>query len=336
MKRRLLLLLLAVLAALPGCSGEEQTTRRELFAMDTVMTFTIYQPEAEQIAHSIEKEILRLEQLFSVTDENSDITNINQNGGAPVTVAADTAALVQASLALAAETDGLFDISIYPLVEAWGFTKEAKAVPTEDTIQRLLPLVDYQNVTITGNQIQLKPGMALDAGGIAKGYAADRAAQLMQQAGCSGGVLSLGGNVLTVGEKPDGSLFRIALQDPQDAAKTLGTLSLPGGRAVVTSGDYQRYFEQNGKRYHHILDPRTGYPAENEFTSVTVVTASAARADAIATALFVMGLEQAKEFVNRTEDIEAVFVTKEQQIFYTKGLADSWQKEAEGYTTSVC
>lgn len=331
MKRTLWLLILLLALTVTGCR-DTSTTSRELFAMDTVMNLTVYQPRAESLLNQAEQEIRRLEALLSVTDPGSEIAAVNRRSATTVTVSQETADLLRLCLGFSEETHGLFDITVYPAVKAWGFTQDTHTVPSEEALAQLVTQIGYEKMAVTDSTVTLPQGMAVDMGGIAKGYAADRIAALWKEAGCTGGILSLGGNVLTVGEKPDGSLFQIAIQDPADAGGMLATLSLPGNTAVVTSGDYQRYFEQDGKRYHHIIDPRTAAPAENSLTSVTVITSCAARGDALATALFVMGLEEGLNYVNQTAGVEAVFVTKQSRVYYTTGLAEGLTPESQQYT----
>ncbi len=316
MKRYLLILLCAV-CLLAGCTGKPQSQTKELFAMDTVMHLTVYSQEDEVVKQG-EEEIRRLETLFSVTDENSDIARLNQSKGQWVTVSDETARLLTLAKEYAKQTEGRFDPTVYPAVMAWGFTTDQKRVPSQEELDGLLTLVDYNQIEIKGTQVRLPKGMGVDLGAIAKGYAADRVKALYEAAGVSG-VLSLGGNVLTIGQKPNGQAFTVAIQDPQNAAATLGVLTLNGGQAAVTSGDYQRYFEQNGVRYHHILDPKTAAPAKSDLTSVTVIADSAAKADAYATALFVAGKEKALSLAE-TLNVQAVLVTKDGQILCTDNV----------------
>ena len=287
--------------------------------MDTVMQITLYNGNQELLQQGIE-EVTRLENLLSVTKPESDVAKANKNGDTPLSE--ETASLLQTAKDLSQETNGLFDVTVYPAVKAWGFTRDENRVPNTEELTALLPLINSNAIRIRDNTVTLKKGMEIDLGGIAKGYAADTVATNLEQNGCTGGILSFGGNVKTIGTKPDGSLFQIAVQDPNNATNTLGTLSVGGNTAVVTSGDSQRYFEKDGVKYHHILDPRTAAPAKSDLSSVTVVCASATRADAFATALYIMGLEEGLSFVNQKEDIEALFVTKQGEIKPSNGLQE--------------
>ena len=317
MKNAFLLCIFAIILCFSACSPT--TVSREFFAMDTVMQITLYNGNQELLQQGI-NEVSRLENLLSVTKPESDVAKANKNGDTPLSE--ETASLLQTAKNLSQETNGLFDITVYPAVKAWGFTRDENRVPNTEELTALLPLIDSNAIRIRDNTVTLKKGMEIDLGGIAKGYAADTVATNLEQNGCTGGILSFGGNVKTIGTKPDGSLFQIAVQDPNNATNTLGTLLVGGNTAVVTSGDSQRYFEKDGVKYHHILDPRTAAPAKSDLSSVTVVCASATRADALATALYIMGLEDGLSFVNQKEDIEALFVTKQGEIKPSNGLQE--------------
>ena len=312
--KRICLVLLAVCCLLCGCAKQTLRATKELFAMDTVMNLTVYSHD-DGVLQQAEAEIRRLETLLSVTDGDSEIARINQSEGEWVTVSSETAQLLTLACDYAGQTHGRFDPTVYPAVQAWGFTSDQKQVPEQSELQRLAALIDYTKIEIDGSQVRLPDGMSVDLGAIAKGYAADRVKTIYETAGTSG-VISLGGNVLTVGNKPDGTLFSVAIQDPNNAANTLGVLTLAGGKAAVTSGDYQRYFEQDGVRYHHILDPTTAAPAASDLTSVTVIADSAAMADAYATALFVAGKDTALTLALAL-GVQAVLVTKDGQILCT-------------------
>ncbi len=319
MKKSFLLCILAILLCFSACSPT--TLSREFFAMDTVMQITLYNTNQDLMEKAIQ-EVYGLEDILSVTLEGNEVNKINQSNGTAVTVSKQVLSLIQSAKELNKETNGLFDITVYPAVKAWGFTLEKNRVPNTEELTALLPLINSNAIEIQDNTVTLEKGMAIDLGGIAKGYAADTVATNLEQNGCTGGILSFGGNVKTIGTKPDGSLFQVAVQDPNNTSTTLGTLSVGGNTAVVTSGDSQRYFEKDGVKYHHILDPRTAAPAKSDLSSVTVVCSSATRADALATALYIMGLEDGLNFVEQQKDLEALFVTKQGEIKISSGLQE--------------
>lgn len=302
-----------VLCLITGC-GEKVTetkTTREIFAMDTIMELTVYGKQGEEVMAEAVQLINRLDRLFSVTDKESDISKINTAGGKPVKVAEETYELIEQSKEYSAETDGAFDISIYPLVKAWGFTKEKQLVPTEKEREEAMKKIDYQKIQCLPDcQIQLEPEMEIDLGAVAKGYVSQKIMDLWKQRGVTSAIVSLGGNVQTMGKKEDGSSYQVGITDPADAGSLFGTMPVED-KAVVTSGIYQRNFTEQGVFYHHIMDVSTGMPAENELASVTVITGDGTRADALATALFVMGEEEIKKYQKNHPDIQVLYIRKD-------------------------
>lgn len=320
MKKHFISAMLSALLFLTGCSAESspEPVQGTFFAMDTVMDFTIY-GESGLIDQS-ESLIASLESLVSVTDANSELYAINQTGSGTLTGKASS--LMEQALEICRRTDGALDLSIYPIVRAWGFTTGSYQVPDEAEIQALLPLVDYRKIqydAATGT-VTLPEGMEIDLGSVAKGYAGQLAAQMLREHGVQSALLNLGGNVQTVGAKPDGSPWQIGIKDPQgeDAMMVLSVED----QAVVTSGGYERYFEQDGKTYWHIMDPSTGHPADSGLISVTIVGDEGVVCDGLSTALFVMGLEKAADLWAQSGDFEAVFVTASGEVYITEGLRD--------------
>ncbi len=330
MKKAWFIWCFVLLFCFSGCTHEPLTT--EFFAMDTMMKITVYSNKDENLAADAKEKVISLEHVFSVTNPNSEIYKANNAGGTSVSLSAQTIELLQTALKLQKETNGLFDVTVYPAVKAWGFTTKENRVPTKEELEALLPLINSSAIQLKNNTLTLPKGVSLDFGGIAKGYAADVIANDMLKQGCSGAVLAFGGNIKTVGNKPNGELFQIAVQDPTNTNGTLGTLSVQGNIAVVTSGDYQRSFEANGVTYHHIIDPRTAAPAKSDLTSVTVICSSATRADAYATALYIMGLVEGMKFVESIPDVEALFVTKTKEVYKTSGLSTTFQPDNKNYT----
>lgn len=312
--------MLSALLFLTGCSAESspEPVQGTFFAMDTMMDFTIY-GESGLIDQS-ESLITSLESLVSVTDADSELYAINQTGSGMLTEEASS--LMKQALEICRRTDGALDLSIYPIVRAWGFTTGSYQVPDEAEIQALLPLVDYRKIqydAATGT-VTLPEGMEIDLGSVAKGYAGQLVAQMLRDNGVESALLNFGGNVQTVGAKPDGSPWQIGIKDPQgeDAMMVLSVED----QAVVTSGGYERYFEQDGQTYWHIMDPSTGHPADSGLISVTIVGDEGVVCDGLSTALFVMGLEKAADLWAQSCDFEAVFVTASGEVYITEGLRD--------------
>jgi len=304
--KRISLPLLALIFLLSGCAGQSKPVSGDTFAMDSYMQLTAHGPKASAAVAQALATLGELDAALSATDEGSEIYAYNQ--GDTTTLSPATQALVDKGLAIGERTGGALDITIYPLVRAWGFTTDAKRVPTQAEIVALLAA----------------PSTQLDLGALGKGYAGDVLAEQMRDAGVSSALLTLSGNIHCVGAKPDGSAWKIAIQDPQNASAYLGAVSVEN-KAVVTSGGYERCFELDGKTYHHIIDPATGYPAESGLTSVTIVADSGTLADGLSTALFVMGLERALAHYEAHQDFEAILVTDDHQVYLTAGLGSAFE-----------
>lgn len=309
-----------ILCACSSAGRNAGPVERTLFAMDTFVMLTAYGEAADDALTACASELQRLEGLFSATQETSDIARLNASDGTAVAVDDDTAALLQQAIALSAQTGGAFDPTVYPLMHLWGFGEDP-SVPDAHEIESMLTLVGAGRITLADGCASLPTGMGVDLGGIAKGYAADKLSHLLADAGVESALLSLGGNVSAVGCKPDGSSWRIAVRDPADETAIVGVVEA-SDLAVVTSGGYQRYFEQDGVRYHHILDPDTGYPADSGLASSTVIASSGTKADALSTALFVMGPEDAiaywREYGSGEDGFSFVLVTDGGEVLYSE------------------
>ena len=326
-------LVLGLLLSLPaGCQVEDVEKESRIFAMDTVMTLTYYGQDRESGREALEAgvaAVYELEDLLSATAPDSEISALNEAGQAHLSP--DTAQLLSAALELCALTGGALDITAYPAVEAWGFTTGEYRVPNQAELEELGDRIDYTQVSLDQEGASLPDGMKLDLGAVAKGYTADRLAKLAQERGITSALLDLGqSTILALGAKPDGSPWRIGIQDPQGEGY-LGVLELEG-QAMGTSGGYQRYFERDGVRYWHIIDPATAAPARSGLLSVTVVSPSGLACDGLSTALFVMGLERGTQFWRDHPELEfeALFILEDGSLALTSGLKDSFTL-AQGY-----
>lgn len=306
-----------------------KTYTRTLFAMDTVMLFTAQGPQAPEALEEALAEVQRLDALLSAQSPDSEVSRLNAGGRAPVSE--DTARLLKAASELGAETGGLYDCTVYPLMELWGFPTKAYRVPRAEEIAALLPLVDGSQIRVTDGEVELGDGQRIDLGGIAKGYASARVMEIFKARGVSSAMVTLGGNVQTLGERPEGGGWRIGVQDPLGGEACPAVIEAKDV-AVVTSGGYQRYFEEDGKRYIHILDPRTGAPAESDLLSATVVSPDGTLADALSTAVFVMGLEDAAAYWQAHEGFELVLITNDGAVYVTEGLDSLVQTTARRTT----
>ena len=301
---------------------------RDIFAMDTYMSVTAYGEGADAAVDAAQAEIERLDALLSTGNEDSEIAKLNVSGTAELSE--DAGYLVERALELNEETDGAFDIAIYPVMEVWGVPTQNYQVPSEELLQERLALADASQISYNKETREIsfgKDGMEIDLGGIAKGYTSARIMDIFKSCGITSGLVNLGGNVQVLGTKTDGSKWRVAVQSPDDENDYLGVLSV-FDKAVITSGGYERYFEQDGKTYHHIIDPKTGYPAENGLTSVTIVSADGTLADGLSTSLFIMGKEKAAEFWRaHSDEFDAILLSEDGILYVTEGIADDFSTD---------
>lgn len=317
-----------LLVGLSACSNvqsdeEQAPSSREFFAMNTYISLTAYGNQAENALAQAQKRIEELENLWSVTEENSDIFAVNHSDGQAVAVSEDTAEIVSFALEMADATDGALEPTIYPVLTAWGFTTDEHHVPNQEEIDRLLKYVDYSKVSVNGNEIRLPAEMMLDLGAVGKGYTADLVTEVLREYGVESAIISLGGNIQAVGSRPDGSEWRIGIRAPWED-ENLGVLEVSDA-AVVTSGGYENYFEdEEGTIYWHIIDPETGYPAHSGLQAVTIIGDEGRMADALSTALFVMGTEQAEEYWREYGGFDMLLITDENEIVLTEGIADKF------------
>lgn len=310
--------IVCLLLSLCACSADTSLPSRTGFALDTVVTVTLYdagEADAEDALSAGFAEIERLEALLSATRENSDVMRINTANGRPVTVATETAEVIALALQYARLSDGALDITIRPASMLWDFT--AQTVPDAAALQQAVALVGYRQLCVEGQTVTLAAG-SIDLGGIAKGYIADQVAAVLEAKGVRSALIDLGGNIVAVGSK-EGELFRIGIKDPA-APDALCAIVEGQDVSVVTSGIYERGFDKDGVRYHHLLDPATGMPVQNALASVTIVCARSADADALSTACFVMGEEQATALIESLADAEALFVRRDGSVTATAGL----------------
>ena len=347
--RRLALSLLLLLL-LSGCGGQvspdEAQESIQVIAMDTAMLVTTYGEQSVPAAYACEDTIRALEKQLSRTDPDSAVSQLNAAGELELgELGEELIPILRAAETYRRETDGAFDITVAPVMSAWGFAAGSFRVPSQAELDGLLELVDGSAVGVEGRTVTLGPGQAIDLGGIAKGYAADKIVKVLREHEVPRANINLGGNVLAYGDRPDGTPWRVGIQDPARVGEQnafAGVLALTDSFAV-TSGGYQRYFEQDGKTYHHIIDPATGYPADSGLTSVTVAAGlgegdSGTMCDAYSTALFIMGEKKALDFWRTWEGtpFELVLVTEDGRVLVTEGLADRFAlDETSGYALEV-
>ena len=299
-----------------GSAGTDEPRTATVFAMDTFVTVTAYC--GDETLEKVGRLVTELDGKLSRTKANSDIGQLNASGTDGVTVGDDTAELLKAALDYCAESDGIFDITIAPLTDLWNVNGDSPRVPTPAEIADAMICIGYKYLTIDGNEARFTyEGMSCDLGGIAKGYAADKAVELLKSEGVTSAMLQVGSSVYLLGEKPDGSAYNVGVRDPEgDINDYVGTVLLKD-KYITSSGDYERYFESDGKRYCHIFDTASGYPIDNDLHSVTVISDNGAEGDYLSTALFCMGLENGLRKC-KNDGISALFITKDKHI-YTAG-----------------
>ena len=334
-------LLLAVLLLVSGCSkGTEPGTTQSTgllptaiaaetpdpnkkttgigFYFDTVVSLSLW-GAPEGLMDEIWAACARYEQLLSKTIDASDVSRINNAMGQTVTVDPETWEILRRAKEISAQTGGAFSITIAPVTALWSFTDTVtNMVPTDEARLKMLPLVDDQKIALgENNTVTLPAGMEIDLGGIAKGYIADKVADIIREKAYAG-IVSLGGNVYTVGKKPDGSAFSVGIKDPHNPAASKAII-YTGDGTVVTSGTYERGFSFGGERFHHILDPKTGWPSQSDLVSATFVMDSSMTADALATACIVIGSEKSLALAKELQ-LDAMFIDKDGQAFFTEGF----------------
>lgn len=320
-KYRLLCILMCIICfTLSGCSKNTTPVSKSGIYFDTVITITLYDTRQYNLLDECLLLAEKYENLFSKTVETSDIYKINHSNGASVTIDDETFYLLEKALSYAKLTDGAIDPTILPLSDLWNFG-ENDHVPDKDSILQALSHVGYENVILDKENscVTLKDKNAgIDLGFIAKGYIADKMKEFLLSKGVTSAIINLGGNVLTLGTKPDGSTYTLGIQDPFDMNSATSALTVKvKDKSLVTSGVYERYFYQEDVLYHHILSTKTGYPVNNGLWSVTILSDSSMEGDAYSTICMCLGLDDALTLIEATDDIEAMFITEDMEIIYS-------------------
>ena len=322
--------------SLTACRAEKRVL--SFTAMNTYMTMQVYATQggtgaahkAEEALNACRNEVFSLETILSTTIQGSDVYRINNSAGEVVSVNKTVSELVEFSTDMYKKTDGAFNPALYPVIHEWGFTTGDYKIPPREKIDSLLKFTDFLRVAAEKEEpftVRLEPNMQLDFGAIGKGYAGDRVMAMLRARGYSSALIDFGGNVQTLGTKPDGSLWTVGIKKPWNAegaaSETTGVACAVKVRdkAVITSGGYERFFMgEDGKKYIHIFDPATGAPAQSNLESVTIIAESGTYADALSTSLFVMGKDRAINFWKNAADFDFILITKEREIIYSAGL----------------
>lgn len=320
-------LFIAVMAALilSGCNRKIEPISKSGFLLNTYVTVTIYDKDDPKILEGCLELCGSYENMLSKTLEGSEVYKLNHrpSNQQTTTVSDDLKNLIIRAEYLSKLSNGGFDITIEPLSSLWNFTSQNPVIPSEEEIKKDVTKVDYRNLKLEENNLTfLSPDTTLDFGAIAKGYIADRLKDYLLEQGVKSAIINLGGNVLCVGEKPDGTPFKVGLQKPfADRNETIETLNI-NDMSVVSSGVYERHFIKDGVNYHHLLDPKTGYPFHNGLVSVTIITKISGDADGLTTACFSQGLEGGLKLINSLDGVYGIFITDDYEVYYSNGAKE--------------
>ena len=322
-KIRLVPLILSLMILCSGCGAEKELPKLSEvgFYLDTVIILTAYTDD-DQVLKDAMEECSRYEKLLSATIEGSDVWRINHADGQPVEVSDDTMEVLRCAVRIAELSGGAFDVTIAPVSSIWDFTSGEALLPDAEKIARAAELVDYTKLELEGNTVRLPAGMMIDPGGIAKGYIADSVKAWLMDKGVRHAILSFGGNVVGIGTKPDGSDWKVGIQDIDKATGEYMLVSRNNGGSTVTSGIYERGFDLDGVRYHHLLSAETGWPVQNELASVTIFSDSSMLGDALSTTAFVLGTEEGTRLIESLEGIEALFIARDRTVTMTSGAEE--------------
>ena len=310
-----------------GCtacrSGSGKPVSKSAFMLNTVVTVTLYDSADETVIDGALELCKNYENQLSMTLTDSEVSKMNHRlgGQSAFNVNEDFEELLEKAIYYSEITDGAFDITISPLSSLWDFSGSAPKVPSEDAIREILPMVDYKNLRLENHQLSfLSADTQLDFGAIAKGFIADKMKEYLIGQGVKSALINLGGNVLCIGTRPDQTPFKIGIQKPfKDRNEVVGSLNV-SDMTVVSSGIYERNFTENGILYHHLLDPKTGYPFDNGLIAVTILCEKSVDGDGLSTSCFALGLEKGMELINSLENAYAVFITEEGTLFYSEGM----------------
>ncbi len=347
MKKTILfsILFLLILSVFVGCNGEAKKQKsdqkfvtppyeRTEFLMGTVVTIKIYDKGKEDVLDPVFHRIKRLADLITVNEEDaadSEVAEVNKKAGIePVKVSDDIYEVIKAGVDFSTKTEGSYEVTIGPLTNLWriGFPDARK--PDQSEIDAVLPLINYKDVELNSEEKTVyltRLGMQLDLGSIAKGFIADQAVDVLKEHEITSAIVDLGGNIIVVGNNPSGSKWSVGIQDPRiDIArgKTIGKIP-ESDKSIVTSGVYERYLEVEGKKYHHLLDPTTGYPFENEIAGVSIISDKSVDGDGLSTSLYSKGIEDGLKFIEQFEGAEAIFITFDKKVYITSGLKGVFQ-----------
>ncbi|WP_026478035.1 FAD:protein FMN transferase [Alkaliphilus transvaalensis] len=322
------LILITMVFNLTACQEKVlQQVDGEAFVLGTYGQIRVFAPSQSKGNKAIEKAFQRIrdiENTMSTSIENSDVYNINQNAGqAAVKVSDDTLYVIEKGIEYKNITKGNFNITLGSLIELWGIGKDWQRIPAQEEIIEAQKHIDINQLEVEGNNVKINdPNMLMDLGGIAKGYAVDEAVKVLKANGIESGFVNLGGDIFVFGEKPDQSPWYIGIQKPELNSSSVMARIAMSNESIVSSGDYERYFIEEDVRYHHIIDPATGYPSDSGVISVTILSDKAIDGDVLSTAVFILGLEEGLALIETLEDVEVAIITSDKLVHISSGLDD--------------
>ncbi|MGF7050257.1 thiamine biosynthesis lipoprotein [Paenibacillus sp. DS2015] len=346
MKRTMtpLLLLLAFVIILTGCGDSKQSSSvkvepvsKSFYVFDTIVQVKVYDGGTTEQNFTDIKQILdTIEIQMNRSNDNSEIADVNRNAGIqPVQVSDETFMVVSKALDYSERSKGGFNLAIGPLVSLWNIGHEGAHVPSADQIEEAMKVIDYEDVILNSDKKEIylnEQGMSIDLGAIAKGYAADRIVEYLQDKGFKSAIIDLGGNVFAMGKKPGDQLWTIGIQDPNEArGNPIGNIHVDN-QTIVTSGIYERFFVEDGKHYHHLLDSKTGFPIDNNLSSLTILTDKSIDADGLSTSVYALGIEEGLKFIENLDNTEALFITKDKKLYASPGFLELLEKTNDEYT----
>ncbi len=332
--KRIKHLLFLLLLLLVGCQQKEpesfEPISQNKFLLGTIVNITLYDNPQQSIFDEIFTAIEEIETKMTINNATtSEIIEINHEAGnKAVKVSQETFDVIKTGLEYSKLSQGRFDITVGPLVKLWEIGFEDAHVPNPLEIEESLTLINYENVELNEDELTVKltePNMMIDLGGIAKGYAADVAASILKKHGNQQAIINLGGNVYAYGEKTNKETWKVGVQNPFSLRGEYLGIAKVKNKSIVTSGTYERFFEQDGVTYHHILDPKTGYPVENGLMSVTIIADSSMTADALSTIAFTLGIEEGLKLIESLEDVEALYVTNDKLLYASSGFLNNFE-----------
>lgn len=315
-----------VFFAITGCNvkAKEPMSKTKIM-LNTYVTITLYDHQDMEVMEECFDLCEEYEQMFSRTILDSEVSQFNQAKAGSYEVSKDFYELLELSMEYSKITEGAFDVTIEPVSSLWDFSSLEPTVPENEELTKELDKVGYEKIELeNGSVVKKNADVGIDFGAVAKGYIADKIKEYLVSKGVESAIIDLGGNIVLIGGKPDGTEFKIGIQKPfEDRNEIIGSIALKD-YAAVSSGIYERCFWKDGKFYHHILNPKTGYPCESDLTGVTILAKEAAKADVLSTTCFILGKEKGLKLIDSMEDVYAVFITKEGEVIYSEGLEETF------------